>query len=395
MTGWITGRLRGEVRLRVRCPFPERFLNLCAQRKLRFREVERLGPEELRCTMPRRDYALLKTALGDFPCELRAESRRGAPYFLRRFRRRYALVVGLCACAMALFLSSFFIWDFTIEGNRTVSDEEILRSLQRNGVKLGTFGFGFRSEELRNHVLLEIPELSWIAVNVSGCQAQVQVRERVPAPEIADRRTPSNLVARRAGVVRSVEALWGEKLVLPGMTVEEGQILISGLEDTEHFGARLSASLGHVRARTWYTLSLRLPLQTQRKVSSGRETVRRALIFGAHRVKLYPGSSIPAEECDTIRETRALRLFGVRLPVTLERETLRPYAREAASPTEEALRARGEAILREYLADILGEDGEIRSALCTLREEGESVLVTLSAECEEEIGERVPILTEP
>ena len=183
--------------------------------------------------------------------------------------------------------------------------------------------------------------------------------------------------------------------MLPGMTVEEGQILISGLEDTEHFGARLSASLGSVRARTWYTLSLRLPLQSRRKVPCGRETIRRALIFGAHRVKLYPGSSIPAEECDTIRETRALRLFGVRLPVTLERETLRPYAREAASPTEEALRARGEAILREYLADILGEDGEIRSALCTLREEGESVLVTLSAECEEEIGERVPILTEP
>ena len=395
MTGWITGRLRGEVRLRVRCPFPERFLNLCAQRKLRFREVERLGPEELRCTMPRRDYALLKTALGDFPCELRAESRRGAPYFLRRFRRRYALVVGLCACAVALFLSSFFIWDFTIEGNRTVSDEEILRSLQRNGVKLGTFGFGFRSEDLRNHVLLEIPELSWIAVNVSGCQAHVQVRERVPEPEIADRRTPSNLVARRAGLVRSVEALWGEKLVLPGMTVEEGQILISGLEDTEHFGARLSASLGHVRARTWYTLSLRLPKTEVRKAAGEGEQTRYSLIFGTHRVKFYPGSSIPAAECDTIRERTELRLFGLRLPVTLERETLRPYARREVPLSADALRAKGEAILRAYLESTLAEDAEVRSALCTLREEGDTVIVTLQAECEEEIGVCVPILTEP
>ena len=65
------------------------------------------------------------------------------------------------------------------------------------------------------------------------------------------------------------------------MTVEEGQILISGLEDTEHFGARLSASLGSVRARTWYTLSLRLPLQSRRKVPCGRETVRRAVRAGA------------------------------------------------------------------------------------------------------------------
>ena len=150
----MSRRLRGEVRLRVDCPFPERFLNLCAQRKLRFWDVERLGEESLRCTLPRRDYALLRLALGDFPCELRLERRRGAPYFLRRFRRRYALLFGLAFSALALFLSSFFIWDFTIEGNRAVSDEEILRSLERNGVKLGTFGFGFRSEDLRNHVLL-------------------------------------------------------------------------------------------------------------------------------------------------------------------------------------------------------------------------------------------------
>ena len=395
MLRWMSRRLQGEVRLRVRCPFPERFLNLCAQRKLRFWDVERLGEEELRCTMPRRDYALLRTALADFPCELHLERRRGAPYFLRRFRRRYALVVGLTISAMGLFLGSFFIWDFTIEGNRTVSDEEILRALQRNGVRLGTFGFGFRSEDLRNHVLLEIPELSWIAVNVSGCQAHVQVRERLPEPEIADRRTPSNLVARRAGLVRSVEALWGEKLVLPGMTVEEGQILISGLEDTEHFGARLSASLGSVRARTWYTLSLRLPVTEVRKVPVGREETRCALIFGTHRVKLYPGSSIPAEECDTIKKYTELRLFGLRLPVTLERETLRPYARQEVSLSADALRRKGEAILREYLETILPEDGEVRSALCTIREEGGTALVTLQAECEEEIGQRVPILTEP
>ena len=391
----MSRRLRGEVRVRVDCPFPERFLNLCAQRKLRFWDVERLGEESLRCTLPRRDYALLRLALGDFPCELRLERRRGAPYFLRRFRRRYALLFGLAFSALALFLSSFFIWDFTIEGNRTVSDEEILRSLERNGVKLGTFGFGFRSEDLRNHVLLEIPELSWIAVNVSGCQAHVQVRERVPEPEIADRRTPSNLVARRAGLVRSVEALWGEKLVLPGMTVEEGQILISGLEDTEHFGARLSASLGHVRARTWYTLSLRLPKTEVRKAAGEGEQTRYALIFGTHRVKFYPGSSIPAAECDTIRERTELRLFGLRLPVTLERETLRPYARREVPLPADALRAKGEAILRAYLESTLAEDAEIRSALCTLREEGDTVTVTLQAECEEEIGERVPILTEP
>ena len=179
------------------------------------------------------------------------------------------------------------------------------------------------------------------------------------------------------------------------MTVEEGRILISGLEDTEHFGARLSASLGHVRARTWYTLSLRLPKTEVRKAPGEGEKTRYSLIFGTHRVKFYPGSSIPAAECDTIRKRTELRLFGLRLPVTLERETLRPYARREVPLSADALRAKGEAILRAYLESTLAEDAEVRSALCTLKEEGDTVIVTLQAECEEEIGESVPILTEP
>ena len=81
--------------------------------------------------------------------------------------------------------------------------------------------------------------------------------------------------------------------------------------------------------------------------------------------------------------------------MTLERETLRPYARREVPLSTDALRAKGEAILRAYLESTLAEDAEIRSALCTLREEGDTVTVTLQAECEEEIGEKVPILTEP
>lgn len=56
-------------------------------------------------------------------------------------------------------------------------------------------------------MLLEIPELSWVAVNVSGCRANVEVRERRTAPKPLDRKIPCNLVARRDGLVLRVQAL--------------------------------------------------------------------------------------------------------------------------------------------------------------------------------------------
>ena len=144
-------------------------------------------------------------------------------------------------------------------------EERILRALEQQGVGIGTFGLSFNGEDLRNHILREIPELSWIAVNVSGCRANVQVRERVLPPELIQDRVPANVVARRAGLVLKVRALDGVASVLPGTSVTKGQLLISGVEDLETLGARVLASLGSVQARTWYELSAEIPLTAQEK----------------------------------------------------------------------------------------------------------------------------------
>ena len=55
-------------------------------------------------------------------------------------------------------------------------------------------------------------------------------------------------------------------MVLPGTSVEEGQLLISGVEDTDTVGARILAGRGTVTARTWYTLTARMPLTAETKV---------------------------------------------------------------------------------------------------------------------------------
>ena len=53
-----------------------------------------------------------------------------------------------------------------------------------------------------------------------------------------------------------------------------------------------------------------------------------------------------------------------------------------------------EAALTEYLTALVADHGSVRSTLCTARQAGDVLTVTLTAECEEQIGERVPIYTE-
>ncbi len=197
----LINRVRGQVWLRVTCPYPERVLNLCSARKLAFWDLEWEGAETFTCRMSRKDHRVLSRTAEKLDCTIEIVRREGAPYTLAKLRHRQALAVGIAACGTAVLIGSFFVWDIQIAGNETVPREVILRSLENNGVHRGCFGFALNGEDIRNHLLLEIPELSWAAVNVSGCRANVEVRERRTAPKPLDRKIPCNLVARRDGLV--------------------------------------------------------------------------------------------------------------------------------------------------------------------------------------------------
>lgn len=390
----IVNRLQGQVRMRVESAFPERVLNLCGARGLAFWDLRWESPTAFFCTLSRRDYYRLRRAVKKLDCTLDVEKKEGVPFFLGRFRRRQALLIGLGVCAAALFFGSFFIWDFTIEGNQTVTSEEILRALQENGIHLGTYAFSVDAEDLRNHVLLEIPELSWITVNVSGCRAYVQVRERTPKPELADKRTPCNVVARRAGLILKVQALDGQAMVLPGTTVEEGQLLISGVEDTGTFGARLMASMGKVWARTWYRLETTIPLRQEKKTETGKETDGFSLIFGTHRIKIYGSAGYSEGNYDKITTRTRLSFFGLPLPITAERDRCRWYENETVTVDPVEAERQGKEILSAYLLTLLDEEGSVSSTLCSSKSSGDTLTVTLTAECREQIGKTVPVYTD-
>lgn len=393
MLNQIVNRLQGQVRIRVETPFPERVLNLCGARNLAFWDMEWESETAFTCRLNRRDYYALRRAVKQLDCRLTVVRKEGVPFFLGRFRRRHALLAGLTLCSALLFFGSFFIWDFTVEGNQRVTDEEILRALQRQGVGIGTFGISLDTEDIRNHVLLEIPELSWVAVNVSGCRANVEVRERRTAPKPLDRKTPCNLVARRDGLVLRVQALGGVPQVMKGMSVTEGQLLISGVEDTGTFGTRFTAGLGSVEGRTWYTLTANVPLTGAEKRYTGREKRLHSVIFGSRRIKFFANSSIDSGQCDKITERTPVRVCGLPLPVIWETETLRFYETEPVTVTQARRQKETGAALEAYLHSLVDPYGEVTASQVTSRLRGDVLTVTLTAECREELGTQAPIYT--
>lgn len=391
--------LRGTLRVRVESDFPERVLNLCGTHGIAFSALKWESARALSFTVRAAERRRLEAILAPLDATLTVERAEGVPFFLRRLRRRYALLAGLALALALVLLNSFFIWDMEVSGNETVPSEKILRVLEEQGLRRGSFAYSFRPRELCNRALPELPELAWLTVNVRGCRACIQVRERVAKPEIVNERESANIVASRDAIVTEVRAYDGKALVRRGATVTRGQLLISGAVETENVerpnvGSRLVAGRGEVWGRTWHELSVMLPLRYEEKRPSGGEETAYALILGTKRVKFgAKGSSNFHSGCDTIIHQTKLSLpGGMALPLTWERTTRRAFELRAVERTREEAEALGEALLTDYLLSRI--DGTISSARVSSAQQGEWLLVTLSAECLEQIGEAVPILTE-
>ena len=394
----LVNALRGSVRLEVEGAFPERFLNLCAQRGILFRNVEWMETTRLRLTVTRRG-SRQAAALGERTlCTVTPAGRKGMPYFLARFRKRYAFWVGMGLSMAAVCVLSSFVLTIEVKGNTNVPTAQILTELRRQGLGIGTFGPGLDERTVGNKVLLQLPQLSWLSINLYGTRAEVLVREAVEAPELVDAQEYGSVVARASGIVTRVEALTGEAVVKVGDTVLEGETLISGTvhlegpaySDKPEIGQIQVRASGRVYARTWRTMAAQLPLEAQVKRYTGEETNLWSVTALGRRTDFFGKGGISFDRYDKISHTWTLTLpGGEEMPLAVQRETCRAYELETLAVEPDA----AEAMLKERLLEALEEavgEGEIVSTEFAVETENGMLTVTLQAECREEIGTFVP-----
>lgn len=388
----VLNYLRGQVTVEVESAAPERVLNLCAAHGIPFWGLTWLSELRLRAAIDRAELPRLREVLTRTDAVLTVVRTEGAPEVWRQYRRRYVLLAAAAVLAAVLALGSTHIWDFQVTGNDTVPTETILRTLEKYGVALGARS-RIDQEALRNQVLLELPDVVWLTVNMRGCTAHVQVVERQRPPHLYADGEITNVVAARDGLVTKIQALDGQAQVMAGTTVTAGQVLISGVVDSDQRGYRLLHGMGQVWARTWYELSVSVPLTVQEKGQEVGTVTRLAVDIGRNRIKIYGKGSMTGPDCDKMTVYHQARLpFGLTLPVTLVTErTVRYAAGEAERPMADA-RAEGETQLMTQLEEALAQSqGQLLDHSFDAVRQGTRLVVTLRAECEEQIGVSSPL----
>jgi len=378
----ISDRMRGSVELELFGAFPAGVLNSAASEGIELWDVQSRDEHSLRLKTFEKNLARLERLARRAGCEVDIRKRVGGREGLRRVLRRPVLLAGLLVTALLLTASSLFVWDVEVQGTRRLSRGEVLRALEDCGFGVGSFWPGVKTDLLRSEVMVRLPELAWMAVNVSGSRATVAVAERQPKPEMYDAADACSLVAARDGLVRRVNVLAGSAQVKEGEIVTAGRVLIAGSSDSLNGMPRAVRARGSVMADTWYELSAVCPVRERLKTPAGVPHSRFALVFGKRRLNLYIGSGKTIDGCDKIISEYTLGLPGLfSTPLRLVRERFVPYRLSTGDDYDpEAAGQRLYALLEGRT------EGQILESALTPGRAGELHVLTLRAHCTENIA---------
>lgn len=348
---------------------------------------EKKGEIRFSCTLvsARRFLADPPASLGS----LREIARGGVPLGFVGLLRRPGLIAGLLLAMTLLISAHLFVWDVRVEGNGLLSEDELLDELSAAGLGKGCFIPRLDKDGIVAALRRGDSRVAYVTVNVSGTVAYVQVRES-EQPTEERKSVPANLVARCDGTVTLPLIFEGKCVVAAGDVVRAGQILASGIIDTDNNGYRVTRAAGQVLARTTHTYRVTVPFAYEEKVYTGRSAKEVSLLFfGADR-KVFKSTGKSIDKCDIIEKTTWWQMGGVILPFGVASYQCLEYALQPAMRTARAAHALASAELEAQLAaDSVGRTTLSRTVETVVDDEGITLICTVV--CEEDIAMTVEI----
>lgn len=228
--------------------FVERFINLAAIEQLNIWNLE-TKDKTMHGFIGLKEYEKLEKIAIKSGVELIGIKNHGLPFLAKENHHRIGLVIGACFFAVFTLITSFFIWNIQIETSETVSTELVLASLEEVGFGVGSFRYSVDTAVLTRQLLFEYAyELSWMAINLSGSNASIEIRDYVRRRDDETYTTASDLVADFDGIILSIDVYSGEKVNIVGSAVTAGEVLISGAVQNSDFSFSYFQASGKVTA---------------------------------------------------------------------------------------------------------------------------------------------------
>ncbi|MBP3448772.1 MAG: sporulation protein YqfD [Clostridia bacterium] len=371
--------LRGYVRVEAEGLHLEKLLNLAMANRIYLWEVKRLNEQKISFYVSNRGYRMMEDYAYKTGSKLCIVTKKGAEVVWKTTKKRKVFAVLSFVVIGAILAASSFIWTVEIEGGEFIERDKIISTLSTFGLGVGKFRKNVDFTQVSNQLIQDYDEILWANAEFHGTRLLVTVVPRIRPPERISKEIPTNIVAKKDGFIKEIKAENGDAMVRPGDTVVKDQILISGLIPSPTVGSRYLHSIGEIRAITWEERSMEQKLYRYEKVPTGKESIHREVILPFLKIPLDFRQSIDFYNYDSIIKEKNF-LF-----LTYRETNRREYTLAKQAITVEQAVESATACLAEQMAKD-GIEQVISQKVSFDRIDEETVLVTMLAECEEELG---------
>ena len=266
-----------------------------------------------------------------------------------------AAVLGLC---INLFLSSL-VWDVRVSGNEKVEDEVIVDALEASGFGVGSIWSCYDKEATETELLRALEQISWISINRRGSVAYIEVKETAEAADnIEDEYQCSNIVATRDCVIEEINVRHGRAVVKVGDTVKQGDILISGIIESEA-GTYFTRAEGNIKASIVKSVVAEArEVEEVTEHDTSRVYAKYVKVFG-YKINIFKNYGNLPPDCDIIENEVVWTLEnGIKMPASLITEYISQPIKVDRAYTESELPIIAAARLDTEIAEAVG-DGDL------------------------------------
>jgi len=288
----------------------------------------------------------------------RVESRHGAYFKLRKYKKRYGIFFGAASFLGIIVLLSNFVWDIKVSGNENLSAPQIIEIMEKYGISNGVGTKSYDAEKAEIALTLELGSLAWVNIERQGSRIYVNLSERLEAapPEIPVT-TPCNVVADRSGQIVKAEVYRGRLLVEVGSGVDRGDVIVTGVVDDGAGNIILSHASARIIAECEESAEFFVPFTSLERKNNGKTSENNFIVFLGHSFPLFMLDNSP-ENAVYSEETRAPKLFGFPLPYRLKTEIYSHYDMVEVTITQSQALERLNKQIEMYRANFYG-DSEI------------------------------------
>ncbi len=291
--------------------YPEKVLNLCSKNKISIWSAK-FKKGKICCKITVKDFLKLPKILRKSSIRVHILQKSGFPFFINKYNRRFGFFAGVLLFFTTLYILSGYIWIIDVVGNTKTETKEILTVCEQMGIKQGIKASSISSKNAAQQLLLKTDTLAWSSFNIEGCKLTVNVTEIKEKAE--DNTKATNLKANADGIITHINVKAGNCLVKVGDVVKKGDILVSGIIESES-STKFVHSIGEIIAETETEITLKERLKKQVSYPTGRVKEKSVLDFFTFKIPLYLGGETGEYDCQISEKT--LRLFGQNLPIKI------------------------------------------------------------------------------